>query len=492
MKMRTALFLIGGLCAVASVDGANERPNILVILADDLGYGDAGFTGSTEIATPRLDALASGGIVFKNGYVTHSYCGPSRAGLLTGRCQARFGMEINCSYSPFDPFMGLPRSEKTFGTRLQAEGYRTGIIGKWHLGAAPPYQPNRRGFDYFYGFLGGGHAYFPEDVTMAHPLVTNSGMPVYDTHEGYRLPLVRNDQAAEFNEYLTTALSRDAARFVAESEQPFCLYLAYNAPHAPLQAPRETIAKYRHIRDGNRRTYAAMIDEMDRGIGLVVDALKDAGKFENTLIIFLSDNGGVAPKAGREHENWTDNGPFREGKGSLLEGGIHVPFFIHWPAGLSGGRIFDGLVSALDIAPTALAAAGGDAAAHEFDGVNLIPYLTGKAEGSPHDALFWREAEGACWAVRTVQAKFVKKTWNAPGFELYDMLTDPYESENIMQDRPGLTARMAARWNAWNADNQPNILPQSYDYQKRRLEFYSDQYKRLETEAAKRQPLVIE
>jgi arylsulfatase A-like enzyme len=492
IKKGTALFLVCGLGVAAAAAGTGERPNGLVIVADDLGYGDAGFTGSREIKTPRLDALASGGIVFNNGYVTHSYCGPSRAGLLTGRYQARFGMEINCAYSPYDPHMGLPTSEKTFGTRMQAEGYRTGMIGKWHLGAAPPYQPNQRGFDYFYGFLGGGHTYLPEEVSLAHPLVSDSGQPVYDACEGYRLPLVRNDQAAEFNEYLTTALSRDAARFVADSEQPFCLYLAYNAPHAPLQAPRETIAKYTHIDDGNRRIYAAMIDEMDRGIGLVVDALKESGKFENTLIIFLSDNGGVAPKEGKEQEDWADNGPLREGKGSLLEGGIRVPFFVHWPDGLSGGKVYDGLVSALDIAPTALAVAGGEAAAGQFDGVNLLPYLTGKAEGSPHDALFWREAEGACWAVRTVQAKYLKKTWNASGFELYDMQKDPHESENILQDRPELRARMAALWNAWNAENKPNVLPQSYDYQKRRLELFSDQYKQLETEAAKRPPLVIE
>lgn len=266
---------------------ATEKPNILVILADDLGYGDLGFTGSDEIYTPRIDELASGGVVFNNAYVTHSYCGPSRAGLLTGRYQARFGMENNLSYSPFDPHAGIPETEQTFARRLQGAGYTTGIIGKWHMGAAPNHHPNNRGFDYFFGFLSGGHSYFPEDETIKAPLFTANGQPDYMVNEGGYLPLVRNEKGATHTEYLTTQMSRDAARFVQETDDPFMLYLSYNAPHAPLQAPQKIIDRYKHIKDPERRIYAAMIDAMDSGIGMVIDALKESGKYKNTLIFFL-------------------------------------------------------------------------------------------------------------------------------------------------------------------------------------------------------------
>jgi arylsulfatase A-like enzyme len=191
-----------------------SQPNVLVILADDLGYGDLGFTGSKDITTPVLDSLASGGIICKNGYVTHPYCGPSRAGLITGRYQARFGVEINVTNSPFDLYSGLPLTEQTFAKRLQKSGYDTGVIGKWHLGAAPPFHPNNRGFDYFYGFLSGGHRYFPDSVTTTFPLLLPNGEPHYSANEGCFWPLRRNEREAEFNEYLTTALSRDAAKFV--------------------------------------------------------------------------------------------------------------------------------------------------------------------------------------------------------------------------------------------------------------------------------------
>lgn len=321
---------------------ATEPPNVLVILADDLGYGDLGFTGSTEIYTPTIDQLAAGGVVFNNAYVTHSYCGPSRAGLLTGRYQARFGMENNLAYSPFDPHAGIPESEITFAKRLQQAGYTTGIIGKWHMGAAPNHHPNNRGFDYFFGFLSGGHSYFPEDETIRAPLFTANGQPDYMVNEGGYLPLVRNEKGAEHTEYLTTQMSRDAARFVRETDEPFMLYLSYNAPHAPLQAPQEIIDKYQHIKDPKRRVYAAMIDAMDSGIGMVVDALKASGKYQNTLIFFLSDNGGVYPESWMPDANWASNKPFRRGKVSLLEGGIHVPFVMHWAGTLPAGKQFDG------------------------------------------------------------------------------------------------------------------------------------------------------
>ena len=478
----------------AGVASAADRPNILVILADDLGYADVGFTGSTEIQTPNLDALAAGGVVFENGYVTHPYCGPSRAGLITGRYQARFGAEINFTYSPYDAHNGLPAEQPTFAERLKPAGYRTGIVGKWHLGAAPPFHPNRRGFDHFYGFLSGGHCYFPKDVNAAHDLLTAKGTNHYSANEGVYLPLSRNADAGAFTEYLTTALSRDAATFVSEGDEPFCLYLAYNAPHGPLEAPADLIEKYRDVEPRTRRVYAAMIDAMDQGIGRVIDALKASGKYENTLIFFLSDNGGVVPKSGHENENWSDNGPFRKGKGSMLEGGSHVPFIAHWPAGLPSGEHYAYPVSSLDIAATAVALAGGDTSGPELDGVNLVPHVRGEVAGPPHEAIFWRLRDGAGWAVRTPDAKLLLegRAEFGEGVQLYDMAADPYESKNLAAKDPETRKELAARWNAWNSGNQANRYHQAGEYQKKRRAFYDAMRETLDQQAAKVELLVVQ
>ncbi|WP_299555883.1 sulfatase-like hydrolase/transferase [Seonamhaeicola sp.] len=471
---------------------SESKPNIIVILADDLGYKDVGFTGSKEIFTPNLDKLANNGVIFKNGYVTHPFCGPSRAGLVTGRYQARFGLEINLTNSPFDMYNGLPKTEQTFAKRLQKSGYKTGIIGKWHLGGSYGFHPNRRGFDYFYGFVSGGHNYFPELTEKYRPLIGKKGDPLYAANEGTKQPLTRNDKLAEFDEYLTTALSKDAARFIKGSkDQPFCLYLAYNAPHKPLEAPEDVIAKYKHIKDPNRRTYAAMIDVMDQGIGTVVDALKKTGKLENTLIFFLSDNGGHRPD--KKGYTFADNGPFKEGKGSMHEGGSHVPFILHWPGGNLKTGEFDGLVSALDIAATAVALGKGDTSGKPLDGKNLIPYLTGEKSGSPHDALFWRIETNKAFAVRTEQAKFLLENWGKdPNPKLYDMEKDPYESTDLSNKAKKTRAELAKLWNDWNKGNKANIFLQAGKYQKTRLELYKKLYEDLVKEAEKKKTLIVE
>jgi len=362
----------------------SSKPNIIVFMADDMGYADAGFTGAKDIQTPHLDALAASGVVFENGYVNHPYCGPSRAALLSGRYQARFGFETNPAYDPSNPYMGIDPGEKLFPKRLQDAGYVTGVVGKWHLGAAPPFHPLKRGFDYFYGFLGGGHDYFRIDLTQ----------PV---KEGYLQALERNGRPADFDGYLTTALSKDAAQFVeSNKEKPFFLYVAYNAPHAPLQAPKQAIAKYNHIAERKRRVYAAMVDVMDQGIGEVIAALERNDLRENTLVFFLSDNGG--PQSNKKQPNkWngSDNKPFRGGKGNFLDGGVHVPFIASWPARIPKGSTFEAPVIAIDIARTAVDVAGGNAKSKPaMEGVNLIPYVVGEEQGGPHQALFWREGGG--------------------------------------------------------------------------------------------------
>ncbi|MGC6455237.1 MAG: sulfatase [Coraliomargaritaceae bacterium] len=469
-----------------------ERPNILVILADDLGYADLGYTGSKVIQTPNIDRLAADGVIIENGYVTHPYCGPSRAGLITGRYQARFGMEINASYSPFDRHMGLPVDEKTFATRLKAANYRTGIIGKWHLGAAYTFHPNNRGFDYFYGFLSGGHDYFPENIHTHLPLLQENGKLNYGSNEGTYLPLLRNTGPGEFEEYLTTALSRDAARFVTDSKHPFCLFLSYNAPHTPLQAPQEYIEKYKQIEDREERIYAAMVDAMDHGIGMVLQALEESGKLENTLIFFLSDNGGTVPQPWNPRENWCNNGPFKDGKTSVYEGGVHVPFIIHWPSKLKGNKTFQPIVSALDIAATAVAVGNGDATGKPMDGVNLIPFLTGEAKGQPHEALFWRSRSNHTWAVRTEKAKYLYQNGKSKGPELYNMVNDPYEINNVVEEYPEVRAQLGDLWNKWNAQNIATNQLHAYEYQEWRKKMYDDLNKKLKEEAAQKSPITID
>ena len=491
--MNNKIFTIALIFALAGILFAENRPNFLFIVADDLGYADVGFHGSTIVDTPNLDRLAQEGVIFTNGYVTHPYCGPSRAGLITGRYQARFGMEINLSYSPYDLHQGLPLDEKTFAERLKPAGYRTGMIGKWHLGAAEPYHPNNRGFDYFYGFLSGGHDYFPSMVSTHPKLMTESGQPHYSNNEGGTLPLLRNMNTAEFEEYLTTALSKDAARFVQQGDAPFCLYLAYNAPHGPLHAPQALVEKYRK-REPNllRATYLAMIDSMDQGIGLVVDALEQSGKLENTLIFFLSDNGGVYGKEGYAHETWADNTPFRDGKGSMREGGSHVPFIAHWPEGFPKGISYTHLVSSLDLAATAVALAEGDTSGEPLDGVNLEPYLNQRLSGSPHKALFWRAVNGATWCVRTPEAKLFPSAYGSEDLELYDMVQDPYETTNRIDERPEQRAQLAALWNEWNAQNEACYLLQAYDYQKERMKMYRNLHDRLKEKIKGLAPKVVE
>ncbi|MBD1390016.1 sulfatase-like hydrolase/transferase [Neiella sp. HB171785] len=469
------------LLLITQLQAAQQRPNIVIILADDLGYNDVGFTGDTPIQTPNLDQLAADGVRFDNAYVTHPYCGPSRAALLTGRYQARFGMENNVTYAPYDRHMGLPLDQTMFPKRLQQAGYKTGMVGKWHLGGALHFQPQNRGFDYFYGFLGGGHNYHPDDVAVGHT-------------DEYWMPMVRNGKPAEFDEYMTTALSKDAAQFIERNaEQPFMLYVSYNAPHTPLEAPAELIAKYQHLDNPNRAIYAAMIDSMDQGIGLLVDTLKQTNTFDNTLIFFLSDNGGVYPEYWQPNFDWSDNSPFRRGKVSLFEGGIHVPFIAHWPAKIGKGQAFTGLVSSLDIAATSLALAGADTSGLELDGKNLIPYLDGRKTGSPHHALFWRlEEADHIWAVRTENAKYMRQLFkgvDGPGF--FDMAVDPAEQNNLYGQRPEQQAQLAELWNQWNSKNQQNVLEQAGPYKKSITEFYDQHYQQRVKQAQERQNYVV-
>ncbi|TWU65831.1 Arylsulfatase precursor [Crateriforma conspicua] len=415
-----------------------QRPNVVLIVADDLGYSDVGFNGCKEIPTPNLDALADRGVVFECGYASHPYCSPSRAGLLTGRYQQRFGHE--CNPEPSESFdaspnpPGLPLTEQTIADRLRASGYSTAAIGKWHLGDQTQYWPNRRGFDHWFGFSGGGLSYWGDLGNKPASMAVHRG----DT------PVDRKSLT-----YLTDDFSEEAVRFVQRpSDQPFFLYLAYNAPHAPDQATRKHLEKTAHIEYGGRAVYGAMVAGMDEGIGKVVDALERSGKLDNTLIVFFSDNGGR-----KEHAM---NFPYRGHKGMLFEGGIRVPFVISWPAGIAPGQRVADPVTSLDLCPTILAATSTDVDADELDGVNLMPMLDGSRPGPfPARTLFWRYAMGDDqygYAVRYGDWKLVDSGYKNRKL-LFDLSRDPWERDDLADGNPQKVQELSSLIRQWDRDN---------------------------------------
>lgn len=418
-------------------------PNILVILADDLGYGELGCQGFTrQIPTPHLDSIAANGTRFTNGYVSGTYCSPTRAGFMTGRYQQRFGHEFNPgpAASAASDF-GLPLSEVTLANRLKEVGYATGWFGKSHLGYAPAYHPLRRGFDEYYGFLGGAHSYLNAKADATNPILRGT-TPTDDT-----------------GGYTTEAFAREAVNFIERNRsRPWFVYLAFNAVHGPLEATEKYLQRFSHLTDARRRTYAAMQSAMDDAVGTVLARIRERGLEENTLIVFFSDNGG--PTAG----NTSGNGPLRGFKSQTWEGGIRVPFLMQWKGMIPAGRVDDRPVIQLDIHPTALAAAGVTLRPEwKLDGVNLLPYLTGQDSGAPHAALFWRF--GGQVAVRMGDWKLVKGAGlpgvtgveggksTIEGAELYHLGRDVSETRNLVASEPAKVRELAAAWNAWNADN---------------------------------------
>jgi arylsulfatase A-like enzyme len=346
--------------------------------------------------------------------VTHSFCSPSRAGILTGRYQARFGHERNPRWLPEDHDEGLPTSETLFPALLAKEGYATGWIGKWHLGAAPEFHPEKRGFTETFGFLGGGHHYANWKVTDAE----------------YNQPILRNGKPEEVKEHLTLAFGHEAAAFITRHpDQPWFLYLAFNAPHTPHEPTPERLAKFSHIEDKARRAYAAQISLLDDAIGETLDALQKTGQEQRTIVFFMSDNG--AP-----NDSGRSNQPFRGWKGTFYEGGIHVPFVVRWPGHLPAGRDYEGVVSSLDVAATALEEGGvSTPTAAPLDGVNLIPFLSSKKEGVPHPQLFWRQSPTQ-YAIRDGSLKLTRPGGKPSAPELYDLSDDLPERNDLAKTHP--------------------------------------------------------
>ena len=368
-------------------------------------------------------------------------------------------MEYNVAYAPLDEEHGLPVEEKTLATYLSEAGYQTGIVGKWQLGAAPAFHPLNRGFDYFYGFLGGAHDYFRIDTTRPGTEY---------------LPLSENRGATGMDGYLTDALTDRAVSFVQKRrEEPFFLYLAYNAPHTPLQAPEELVDKYSHIEDENRRLYLAMVDSLDRNVGRVLDALERADAQDNTVVFFLSDNGGVSATV-HPGLDWADNAPFHTGKESFLEGGIRVPFVASWPAEWPSGMTFRPMISSLDIAATAVALAESVPDRNRpLDGVNLDPFIRGEKVGEVHKALFWRQSSRnpglTKFAIRADDSKLVKDDPEGEA-QLFNLAQDPGETSDLIGSDTETATRLAELWNAWNRDNIQNIYPEASHYTEMKTE----------------------
>jgi len=345
MKIKTIIaFAFSSLVFLPAFAEADEsaRPNILLILADDLGYGDVGFNGATDIRTPSLDRLAAEGTIFSSAYVVHPFCGPSRMALLSGRYPYEFGAPFNLPDHSKGRYrdQGISTNETLISTVLQDSGYRTGIMGKWHLGQQPEFHPNSRGFDDFYGFLGGGILYFgPYKANNKQGNVWDYKR--FPEHNGVDVTTLTAD------DYMTDVLSGEGVRFINESsksEQPFFLFMSYNAPHTVLAAKEDDLAQYPDL-TGKRRTYAAMVHALDRGVGNVVDSLKATGQYDNTLIVFFSDNGGRTDQG-------ASNLPLKGRKGDTYEGGYRTPMFFHWPDVVKAGERYEHPVTALDFYPT--------------------------------------------------------------------------------------------------------------------------------------------
>lgn len=401
------------------------RPNVIVIVADDLGYADLGCQGAKDVRTPNIDSLAANGVRFTDGYVSCPVCSPTRAGLITGRYQQRFGHEFNPG--PPDRVQdnfGLPLTEKTFPQYMKEAGYAVGMVGKWHLGYKPEYLPLSRGFQEFFGFPGGSHSYL-------------------DPKADSRNAILRGNTPVESEEYLTDAFSREAAAFIQRhAKEPFFLYLTYNAIHTPMQAIEKYLATFASIEDPKRRTMAAMLAAMDEGVGKLLTVLRDHQIEDNTLIFFVSDNGG--PTA----TNGSRNTPLSGFKGQVLEGGIRVPFLVQWKKGLPAGKTYRQPVISLDILPTALAAAGVDRPDRKFDGVNLLPHLTGQKDTPPHEQLYWRFGPQA--AIRHGDHKLLMLLDQAP--RLFDVSADPGEQKDLASEKPDLAKRLLAEWKSWDGE----------------------------------------
>lgn len=437
-----------------------KKPNILVILADDMGYGDLSCFGSTQIPTPHIDALAAGGVRCTTGYVSGSVCAPSRAGLMTGRYQESFGFDHNLSHHPTvqPEWLAVPKDEKMMPAYLKEAGYATAIIGKWHLGGKSIdwHHPLSRGFDYYFGRYG-GHGHFP---TVQSKSIFRGREPVTEID----VP------------YTTDWYTKEAIDFIdrAPANKPWFVYLAHDTPHTPLQAKEEDIARFSHIEDKKRRIYAAMQHCLDENVGKLVAHLKAKKQFDNTLIVFFSDNGGPTSS------NASLNAPLRGQKAMILDGGVRVPFIFSWPGGLPSGKTYHQPFISLDLLPTFLAAAQLDRSKLEnkkrpLHGKNLLPYLRGeKGDTPPHETLYWRILMRTA-GIRHQHWKLIRFP-DRPA-QLYDLRTDISEKNDLANKHPEVVTDLLKKLFAWEKthDRPPSFLG-SIKWMEKHMSMYDADY----------------
>lgn len=436
MKATYIIFILISLNAICA-----SRPNLIVIMADDLGYNDVGFNGCTEIPTPGIDSIAQNGVKFTNGYTSYSVCGPSRAGFITGRYQQRFGFERNPQWNLTDQNSALPKSEMTIAESLTQVGYHCGIIGKWHLGAEPSLRPNKRGFDEFFGHLGGGHRFMPEDLVIQHT------EEVKNEEDSYRSWITRNDTPVKTTKYLTEEFSDEAVSFIKRNHhKPFFLFLSYNAPHLPLQATEKYLARFPHIKEPKRKTYAAMVSAVDDGVSQVMQSLKEMSIADNTIVFFLSDNGGPS------HKNMSDNFPLKGQKSDVWEGGFRVPFAMQYPTAVQAKQVYDHPVSSLDIFATIASLAQSPTHADKpLDGINLIPFITGENTDVPHAQIFIRKFDQSRYVVRQGDFKLIIPYKDAPP-QLYNLSKDISEENNIVALHPERIKELEKVRKQWDSE----------------------------------------
>lgn len=410
---------------------ADRPPNIVILFSDDAGYADFGFVEGADprlaAVTPRITKLAQEGARFTNAYVSGAVCSPSRAGMLTGRYQQRFGHEKNIP--PGYMKGGLPLSEKFIGDRLKPLGYTTALIGKWHLGYPEAYHPNERGFDHFYGCLQGARSYYPYKKPTPHKVILKNSTP---TPEGG---------------YTTDRLGTGACDFIEQNkDKPFFLLVSFTAPHGPLEPRKgETLNGFK---DPKRRKFAGLVKALDENVGRILDKLEAEKLSQNTLVIFTNDNGGQTMVG-------ASNGVLRGRKGQLWEGGIRVPMAMRWPGKIAAKSVIREPVITLDFLPTFVSAAGGKVEpSWKLDGIDLLPRLTGKTAALEKRDLFWRNnGRNGSIAIRRGPWKLIEREGSSPDVPLlFNLKDDIGETENLAKSNPDIVTNLRDRLSAWEAE----------------------------------------
>ncbi|MCC7494570.1 MAG: sulfatase-like hydrolase/transferase [Fimbriimonadaceae bacterium] len=431
--------------------GAATRPNVILIMTDDQGYGDLSCLGASDLQTPHLDALAAGGARCTQWYSNSPVCSPSRAALLTGRYPVRAG--VRSILAGHRQATGLDESTPTLATALRAEGYRTAQVGKWHLGVAPESRPDRCGFDSWFGFLAGCIDYYSHIFYWG---VGGGQNPVHDLWDNGQ-EVWRNGEY--FTDLVTQRAVASIEQFARTPEQPFFLYLGYNAPHYPMHAPPEYLDRFPGL-PWDRQIMAAMLSSVDDGVGAVVAALQRAGLRDDTLIFFQSDNG-----PSRESRNWLDGTPdpyyggtaggLKGHKFSLYDGGIKMPAILNWPAQVPAGQVIDEVGVAMDIFPTILRACGGDPSRYDLDGLDVLPVFTSQA-ASPHELIGWEQGHQTAlrhgpWKL-VLDGQIVEGVCPEDAVHLSDLRVDPGEQVNLAAQQPALCEQLVGWARNWRAD----------------------------------------